>query len=73
VNPEWVWEKFSHLSPNAQSRVLALIEAEAMEAPAFDFANWWAQVDTLQQSLHARLGADGTIDGVGLLQQLREE
>lgn len=71
-------EKFHQLQPDAQQRVLALIDQEIAsesehKASQFDFATWLQDVETLRQQIHAHQGhmipAD---DVVGILRDIRD-
>jgi len=67
-------DKFRQLDHSARQRVLATIEREAEpEQVAFDYAAWWAEVDTLQADIRSRIGESGTVGALSLLDELREE
>jgi len=73
-----VIEKFHQLDKAAQKRVRELIAQETdsedqAAASAFDYDAWWAEVETLQADIRARIGDTGTIGSLSLLDELREE
>lgn len=51
-------EKFHLLEPAAKQRVLQTLASD-MQA-GFDYADWWAQVETLQASIRSHLGDERT-------------
>jgi hypothetical protein len=67
-------EKLHQLQPNAQRRILAVIEQElTSEAPPFDYEAWFQEVEALRQQIrtsHGDLLPD--IDVVGMLRDLRD-
>jgi hypothetical protein len=64
-------EKFQQLDTSAKQRVLAHLERAVQSS--FNYANWWAEVEALQNELRARLGEQATIGALSLLDDLREE
>jgi hypothetical protein len=64
-------EKFQQLDTSAKQRVLAHLEQAAQSS--FNYANWWADVEALQNELQARLGNQATVGALSLLDELREE
>lgn len=71
-------EKFHQLQPAAKQRIRRLIEQETASEvepidPTFDYAAWWAEVDTLQADIRSRIGETGTVGALTLLEELREE
>ncbi|MBK8024111.1 MAG: hypothetical protein IPK19_22440 [Chloroflexi bacterium] len=64
-------EKFHDLEPDAKQRVLQSLQLDIQAS--FDYAGWWARVDSLQADLRDRLGNDATTDALTLLDELREE
>lgn len=74
-----IMEMFHQLHPAAKQRVRALIDREtAIEAAqadssAFDFSTWWTAVETLQADIRSRIGKNGTIGALSLLEELRDE
>jgi hypothetical protein len=63
-------EKFQQLEPDAKQRVLQALTNDPL---AFDYDAWWAEVETLQADIRARLGDTATVGALSLLDELREE
>ena len=64
-------DKFQQLDTRAKQRVLAHL-GNAMRS-SFDYANWWADIEALQNEMRARLGDQATTGALSLLDELREE
>jgi len=64
-------EKFQQLDIVAKQRVLAHLESTLQSS--FNYANWWADIEALQNEIRARLGDQATIGALSLLDELREE
>jgi hypothetical protein len=64
-------EKFQQLDSKAKQRVLLLLEGTMQRS--FDYANWWANVETLQREMKTRLGDKAAVGALSLLDELREE
>jgi hypothetical protein len=64
-------EKFQQLDTSAKQRVLEHLERAVQSS--FNYANWWADVEALQNELRDRLGEQVTIGALSLLDDLREE
>jgi hypothetical protein len=64
-------EKFQQLDTSAKQRVLAHLERAVQSS--FNYANWWAEVEALQNELRTRLGEQATIGALSLLDDLRED
>jgi len=68
--------KFQQLDSHARQRVLSVIGQETesrLKQESFDYAGWWASVDTLQADIRSRIGDTGTVGSLSLLDELREE
>lgn len=70
-------EKFHQLDRDAQKRVRRLIvqEMDIVEAPdtsAFDYDAWFRDMGVLRQELQTSGVVFGTVDGVGILRDLRD-
>ena len=63
--------RFERLDSEGKQRLLAYFMREE-EQQTFDYAAWWAKVDSLQADLRARLGAGVTTNVMSLLDELRE-
>lgn len=64
-------EKFRQLDRSSKQWVLKRL-ADDMQT-TFDYARWWSDVEALQTTMRLRLGAQATVGGLSLLDELREE
>jgi hypothetical protein len=64
-------EKFHQLKPDAKQRVLQTLTVNIQSS--FDYETWWADVETLQTDIKARIGDTETVGVLSLLDELREE
>lgn len=64
-------QKFQQLESDAKQRILQAL-TNTMET-SFDYNTWWAEIETLQSNIQARLADSSTIGTLSLLDELREE
>lgn len=68
---EEIIEKFHRLEPAAKQRILELLTTSAQAA--FNYDQWWAEVEALQTNIRSHLGKGMTVGALSLLDELREE
>lgn len=74
-----IMDLFHQLQPAAKQRIRLLIdreasnEAEPVDFATFDYDAWWAEVEGLQADIRLRIGENGTVGALSLLDELREE
>lgn len=74
-----IMDLFHQLKPAAKQRIRVLIdretssEAESVELATFDYDTWWTEVEGLQANIRSRIGEDGIVGALSLLDELREE
>jgi hypothetical protein len=66
-------EKFYQLDVAAQERVRSQLIPPRPAPESFRADLWWARVEALQAQMAARIGHQGTVGALSLLEELREE